>query len=156
MSQVDEKELDGIRNDILGFQSDNKIHLNSPNELTDEQTDILNDILNMYSVRILNIFIEEQNQLEEKSINRHVFDDIMLYESERNLQNIRSGSDDIRQINIESNDENNDESNDDMTGGALSQHPLLKGTIYCNCNCPESRMKKRMSSLTPGFMNPSL
>lgn len=44
----------------------------------------------------------------------------------------------------------------ELTGGALSQHSLLKGTMYCNCGCPESKMKKRMSSMTPGFMNPSL
>jgi len=44
----------------------------------------------------------------------------------------------------------------EIRGGALSQHPSLKGTIYCNCGCPESKMKKRISSMTPGFMNPCL
>ena len=44
----------------------------------------------------------------------------------------------------------------EMSGGSLSQHPSLKGTMYCNCGCPESKMKKRMSSMTPGFMNPCL
>ena len=44
----------------------------------------------------------------------------------------------------------------EIRGGALSQHPSLKGTMYCNCGCPESKMKKRISSMTPGFMNPCL